>query len=493
MIPLCSEGCPGIRRLRLARASRRRGRLPWTRAFAPSPAQEALDVTSPFGAGAPRQTRSKKKEHAPVAVPKRRTSRSKRNMRRAAARQGRRAEHRPLPQLRRARRAAPRMRVVRPLQGPRGQARHDDDRRVKTSSGASAGGRCATLAFEPSCPYAHARPPPLANSRHRALPAARRADERRPRKDGRHVGRVDHASARASGSAASRPTAWSRATWPHGRPASALEMAGLRASDLDMIIVGTVTPDMPMPATAAFVQQKLGAGVVPRLRPERGVRRVRLRPVHRRSVHRVGADAPRAGRRRRAALARRRLDGPRRRACSSATARAPRCSGPATRQPRGPEAARRAVDVHPHRRLARHVAAAFPAAAASHRPRTPRVDQSLQYVHMKGQDIFKVAVKNLLSREQERPRARRHDQERHRLGLPSPGQQAASSTRWWRRVEVPPEKVLMNIDRVGNTSSASIPILLDESLRAGKVRPGDTVLMCALGAGISWGSAIVRI
>jgi len=51
----------------------------------------------------------------------------------------------------------------------------------------------------------------------------------------------------------------------------------------------------------------------------------------------------------------------------------------------------------------------------------------------------------------------------------------------------------MNIDRVGNTSSASIPILLDESLRSGKVRPGDTVLMCALGAGISWGSAIVRI
>jgi len=46
---------------------------------------------------------------------------------------------------------------------------------------------------------------------------------------------------------------------------------------------------------------------------------------------------------------------------------------------------------------------------------------------------------------------------------------------------------------VGNTSSASIPILLDESLRAGKVREGDTVLMCALGAGISWGSAIVRI
>src|SRR5438270_9115080 len=43
----------------------------------------------------------------------------------------------------------------------------------------------------------------------------------------------------------------------------ALEMAGLKATDLDMIIVGTVTPDMPMPATAVFVQQKLGAGTCP--------------------------------------------------------------------------------------------------------------------------------------------------------------------------------------------------------------------------------------
>jgi 3-oxoacyl-[acyl-carrier-protein] synthase-3 len=53
--------------------------------------------------------------------------------------------------------------------------------------------------------------------------------------------------------------------------------------------------------------------------------------------------------------------------------------------------------------------------------------------------------------------------------------------------------MLVNIDRVGNTSSASIPILLDESVRAGKVRAGDTLLLCALGAGISWGSAVLRM
>jgi len=61
------------------------------------------------------------------------------------------------------------------------------------------------------------------------------------------------------------------------------------------------------------------------------------------------------------------------------------------------------------------------------------------------------------------------------------------------RLAVPAEKVLINIDRVGNTSSASIPILVDENFRSGKIKKGDTVLMCALGAGISWGSALVRM
>ena len=61
------------------------------------------------------------------------------------------------------------------------------------------------------------------------------------------------------------------------------------------------------------------------------------------------------------------------------------------------------------------------------------------------------------------------------------------------RLRVPQEKVLINIDRVGNTSSASIPILIDENFRSGKIAKGDTVLMCALGAGISWGSALVRM
>jgi 3-oxoacyl-[acyl-carrier-protein] synthase-3 len=52
-----------------------------------------------------------------------------------------------------------------------------------------------------------------------------------------------------------------------------------------------------------------------------------------------------------------------------------------------------------------------------------------------------------------------------------------------------PEKVLMNIDRFGNTSSASIPICLAEAQAAGRLTEGTRVLMSAVGAGLTWGSA----
>jgi 3-oxoacyl-[acyl-carrier-protein] synthase-3 len=60
------------------------------------------------------------------------------------------------------------------------------------------------------------------------------------------------------------------------------------------------------------------------------------------------------------------------------------------------------------------------------------------------------------------------------------------------RLGIPREKCWLNIDRYGNTSSASLPISLDEANRAGRLRPGDLVAMMAIGAGMAWGSALVR-
>jgi len=53
-------------------------------------------------------------------------------------------------------------------------------------------------------------------------------------------------------------------------------------------------------------------------------------------------------------------------------------------------------------------------------------------------------------------------------------------------------KVIVNLDRYGNTSAASIPLVLDEAIRAGKLRPNGKVLMCGFGAGLTWGTSIVQ-
>jgi 3-oxoacyl-[acyl-carrier-protein] synthase-3 len=52
-----------------------------------------------------------------------------------------------------------------------------------------------------------------------------------------------------------------------------------------------------------------------------------------------------------------------------------------------------------------------------------------------------------------------------------------------------PEKVFTNMERYGNTSAASIPIALSEAIEAGRMRPGDNVVMCGFGAGLTWGTA----
>jgi 3-oxoacyl-[acyl-carrier-protein] synthase-3 len=57
---------------------------------------------------------------------------------------------------------------------------------------------------------------------------------------------------------------------------------------------------------------------------------------------------------------------------------------------------------------------------------------------------------------------------------------------------IPMERVYVNVDRYGNTSSASIPLALDEARAAGRLKPGMTVLLCAFGAGLTWGSLVVK-
>jgi 3-oxoacyl-[acyl-carrier-protein] synthase-3 len=61
-----------------------------------------------------------------------------------------------------------------------------------------------------------------------------------------------------------------------------------------------------------------------------------------------------------------------------------------------------------------------------------------------------------------------------------------------KKLALPDEKVVLTVDRHGNTSAASIPLALDVAVREGKVKSGDVVLMAALGGGFAWGAALLR-
>ena len=59
-------------------------------------------------------------------------------------------------------------------------------------------------------------------------------------------------------------------------------------------------------------------------------------------------------------------------------------------------------------------------------------------------------------------------------------------------MKIPIDRVYVNIERYGNTSSASIPLALDEAIRDGRIKRGDLVLLEGMGGGLTWGAALVR-
>ncbi|HPB48399.1 MAG TPA: 3-oxoacyl-[acyl-carrier-protein] synthase III C-terminal domain-containing protein, partial [Exilispira sp.] len=61
-----------------------------------------------------------------------------------------------------------------------------------------------------------------------------------------------------------------------------------------------------------------------------------------------------------------------------------------------------------------------------------------------------------------------------------------------KKLSLPNDKVMINIENYGNTSAASIPIALDEAISQGKIKDGDIVVLTAFGAGLTWGSIVIK-
>jgi 3-oxoacyl-[acyl-carrier-protein] synthase-3 len=112
-------------------------------------------------------------------------------------------------------------------------------------------------------------------------------------------------------------------------------------------------------------------------------------------------------------------------------------------------------------------------------------------ISMAGSDVFKYAVKALDSVVEETLEANGLD--RHDIDWLIPHQanlRIIEATA--KRLDMPMERVVVTVDRHGNTSSGSVPLALDEAVRSGKVQRGQLLLLEAFGGGFTWGSALLR-
>lgn len=113
------------------------------------------------------------------------------------------------------------------------------------------------------------------------------------------------------------------------------------------------------------------------------------------------------------------------------------------------------------------------------------------YIHMEGREVFKSAVQHMADVVEETLSKNNLTGESIDWLVPHQANiRIIEATA--KKLNLPMEKVVVTIDRHGNTSAASIPLALDEAVRDGRIKKGDLLLMEALGAGLTWGSVLLR-
>jgi 3-oxoacyl-[acyl-carrier-protein] synthase-3 len=264
----------------------------------------------------------------------------------------------------------------------------------------------------------------------------------------------------------------------------ALEMAKLDPKDVEMIVVGTVTPDYPFPSVATVLQGKLGnkkafafdvsaacAGSIYALTV--ADRFIATGAVKNALV--LGADT-----------LSRITDWEDRNTCILFGDGAGAMVLKPTDDPRrGLSTARLHAD-------GAYVPILLQRGGGSKMPITEQVlKDRTQYLFMKGQEVFKVAVRALeencrevLAAEKLAPSDVTH------VIAHQANKRILDAT--LQRLEIPASKCWMNLEKYGNTSAASVPTTLDEANRAGWFKPGDVILMMAIGGGMAWGAGILR-
>ncbi len=263
----------------------------------------------------------------------------------------------------------------------------------------------------------------------------------------------------------------------------ALEMARIDANDLDLIIVATATPDMFFPSTACIVQDQLGARQAAAFDLSAAcsgflfalsVADQYIRNGVYKNVLVIGSE-----------VMSRIIDWTDRNTCVLFGDGA----GAAVLQRTKGDHGILSTHLHSDGRLWNLIQ--VPGGGSRIPPSPSMLAERKPFIKMKGNETFKVAVRTLEEAVHETLKTAHVQPSELSLLIPHQANiriiMAVA-----QRLGLPMEKVILNVDRYGNTSAASIPIALDEAVRQGKVKAGDLLLFEAFGAGLTWASALVR-
>jgi 3-oxoacyl-[acyl-carrier-protein] synthase-3 len=268
-----------------------------------------------------------------------------------------------------------------------------------------------------------------------------------------------------------------------GASRAALEMAGIGASEIDLIIVGTLTPDMPMPSVACLVQKELGANSAGAFDVSAtcsgflyslSIADKFIKDDPSMKILAIGSE-----------VLSRRTNWEDRTTCVLFADGAGAAVVTGSEDDSGILSTCLHADGSVWDLLTiKGLGTAYP------------VDQELlskgwQYIEMKGKDVFKHAVRALESVAQESmAKAGWNNDDLDLLIAHQANIRILDFLR--ERLKLPREKVFINIDKYGNTSAASIPIALDEACRSGRLKKGDNVLMISFGGGFTWAGVTMR-
>ncbi len=263
----------------------------------------------------------------------------------------------------------------------------------------------------------------------------------------------------------------------------ALERAHLRPQELDLIVVGTCSPDYLFPATACLVQSALGA-------ERAGAFDVEAACTSFVSALAIANGMILSGTARNALVVgaetlSRLLDFKDRTTCVLFGDGAGAVVLEASNASVGIESAVLHADGSKGEML-------YVRAGATKMPATKEtVEQGLHFIRMNGGETYKLAVRAMADAADEALGAAGVRAEEIDLLVPHQANVRIIDA-VAKRLRFPPEKVFVNIQRYGNTSAASIPIALGEAAEQGRLKKGDRVLLVAFGGGFTWGASVME-